>query len=139
MRHLADSNPLVYHVKEAVKSTQRKVWLTINTMTCTEVSLQGRPISHGRVFFFVVVLKNFIQIFATLTFSLAQCRTTRTTTTDDDWLCKRKEEKNKTRRGKKRNKTKATILRCAWFRLPRLRSRLFGLVGKVILLSFFFF
>lgn len=60
------------------------------------------------------------------TFSLAQCRTTRTTTTDDDRLCKIKK------------KTEATHLRCARFLSPRLRSRLrlvFS-VGKNIILPF---
>lgn len=77
-------------------------------MKCTEVSLQHRAISHSRIFFFflslffllqvVVYLNIFFSDLATLTFSLAQCRTTRTTT-DDDWLCQKNNDnkKNKAR------------------------------------------
>lgn len=65
-------------------------------MKCTEVSLQHRAISHSRIIFFLslffllqfLVYLNISSDLATLTFSLAQCRTTRTTT-DDDWLCKK--------------------------------------------------
>lgn len=48
------------------------------------------------------------------------------------------QNKRGNKKTKQKNNPKATFLRCAWFRLLRLRSRLFGLVGKVIL-SFFFF
>lgn len=74
-------------------------------MKCTEVSLQHRAISHSRIFFFFFfvfmffvtgccVFKYFFSDLATLTFSLAQCRTTRTTT-DDDWLCKKNNDNKK--------------------------------------------
>lgn len=89
--------------------------------------------SRGRVIFFFFLMLCFrlcVFIFFSscypFTFSLAQCRTTRTTTTDDDRLCKIKK------------KTEATHLRCARFLSPRLRSRLrlvFS-VGKNIILPF---
>lgn len=47
----------------------------------------------GAFFFFGLLKKNFYSDFATLTFSLAQCRTTHAMTTGDDWLCKTKERK----------------------------------------------
>lgn len=47
------------------------------------------------VFMFKVVFLHVLVFFgSTLTFSLAQCRTTRVTTTDDDQLCKTKNQSN---------------------------------------------